>query len=314
MTTAVSVETMRKSDAYTIAKLTDSKTLMYRAGKGVFESRQWKGKTAIVCGTGNNAGDGYVLALLLKEANIDCKLFLLKEKFSEDGKYYFDKCVQESIPYAICDENTYFYEYSEIVDCIFGTGFKGEVKGLAGTIIDRINDAALNADAYVVSVDINSGLDGDCGTTTRCVCSHLTVSIGSFKTGHFLNMGSRVRQKLVNCDIGIEIIGEQYYLANPSIVEFDSDVDDPDEFDDFDEFDDPDDSMFEPVVFSNLTEFYAYAENCISHVQDNPVQFISDCREYLIDDVLVHGFGDCSVYADDSNTYILMKGYSSKEW
>lgn len=286
MMTAVSVETMRKSDAYTIAKLTDSKTLMYRAGKGVFESRQWKGKTAIVCGTGNNAGDGYVLALLLKKANIDCKLFLLKEKFSEDGKYYFDKCVQESIPYVICDENTYFYEYSEIVDCIFGTGFKGEVKGLAGTIIDRINDAALNADSYVVSVDINSGLDGDCGTAAKCVCSDLTVSIGAFKTGQFLNMGSRVRKKIVNCDIGIEFIGEKYYFATPSVLEVN-------------------DTFQEDEYFDNFTEFYAYAEDLLSYVPVSPVDFISQCTELLAVNPYVRGFGDYAVYGTVDATYLI---------
>ena len=70
---------MRKSDAYTIANYIDSKKLMYKAGVGVFNSYDYKGNIAIVCGSGNNAGDGYVLSLLLKEKNISSTLFLLAE-------------------------------------------------------------------------------------------------------------------------------------------------------------------------------------------------------------------------------------------
>ena len=82
MEKVISVETMRQSDAYTIENYISSKSLMYRAGVGVFESCDWQGSVAIVCGSGNNAGDGYVLALLLKEINVPVTLFLIKEKFS----------------------------------------------------------------------------------------------------------------------------------------------------------------------------------------------------------------------------------------
>lgn len=200
----ISVERMRRSDAYTIANLVDSKELMFRAGKGVFDSYKWKGKTAIVCGSGNNAGDGYVLALLLRSAGVDCTLFLIKEKFSEYGRFYFDKCMAQGIPYKLCDGDTDFEGYSEIVDCIFGTGFKGEVKGIAADIIDKINSSK----AFVVSVDINSGMNGDDGTAIKCVCSDLTVSIGYFKTGHFMNKAKECIKSIVNCDIGIVLVDE----------------------------------------------------------------------------------------------------------
>ena len=108
MEKVITVETMRKSDAYTIANYIDSKKLMYKAGVGVFNSYDYKGNIARVCGSGNNAGDGYVLSLLLKEKNIFSTLFLIKEKFSEDGKYYFDKCMEQNIPYKVCDEGTDF--------------------------------------------------------------------------------------------------------------------------------------------------------------------------------------------------------------
>ncbi|MBR3423298.1 MAG: NAD(P)H-hydrate dehydratase, partial [Clostridia bacterium] len=66
--------------------------------------------------------------------------------------------------------------------------------------------------AYVVSVDINSGLDADSGLSDLCVVSDLTVSVGGFKTGHFLNMAKDVMKEKVNCDIGIEPVGRTYRL------------------------------------------------------------------------------------------------------
>ena len=204
MKEVVSVKTMRESDEYTIKAKTDSKTLMKRAGEAVFNSYSWQGKTAIVCGTGNNAGDGYVLATFLKEK---CHLFLLKDKFSPDGKYYFDECVKMGVGYSFIDESTSFEEYDTIVDCIFGTGFKGEVQGFVKTVIDKINTSG----KHVISCDIPSGLNGDMGVGYS-VISDLTLSIGTLKTGLILNEAKDKIKKLINCPIGIDITGEKYYL------------------------------------------------------------------------------------------------------
>ena len=71
MNRTVSVQVMRDSDAWTIANKIPSKELMRRAGEGIFRAAKWKGPVAIVCGSGNNAGDGYVVADLLKKEGID---------------------------------------------------------------------------------------------------------------------------------------------------------------------------------------------------------------------------------------------------
>ena len=65
----VDVKTMQESDRATIESGTSARELMLRAAKGIFESYTWGGKTLIVCGVGNNAGDGYALATLLHKAN-----------------------------------------------------------------------------------------------------------------------------------------------------------------------------------------------------------------------------------------------------
>ncbi|MCH5198969.1 MAG: NAD(P)H-hydrate dehydratase [Oscillospiraceae bacterium] len=208
MIQVLSVENMRKSDLSAISGGTAGKELMLRAARGIFESVSWKGPVAIVCGSGNNAGDGYALALLLKEHSISCSLFLISEKFSEDGKYYFDKCIAEGVAHFLCGEDTSFCGYNTIVDCIFGTGFSGDVSGKAKEIIEKIN----LSNAFIVSADINSGLNGNSGMGKTSVISDITVSIGSFKPGHFLNAAKDCIKKTVNADIGIPPIEKPFYL------------------------------------------------------------------------------------------------------
>ena len=207
MPVCVSTEVMRESDRWTIENLVPSKELMARAGRAIFEQADWKGPVGVICGKGNNAGDGFVVASLLKDKGIECEIVLLYgDSFSEDGKYYYDICVSKGIP--VVNDSDYS-RYKTIVDCIFGTGFKGEVKEPARTAIEKINSSG----AYVVSADINSGLNGDTGLGDLYVISDLTVSIGTFKYGHFTGHADKVMKRKVNCDIGIRIIGETKELG-----------------------------------------------------------------------------------------------------
>lgn len=209
MQKVVSVAVMRHSDAETIRRGVPSRELMLRAGKGILESHAWKGPVAIVTGSGNNGGDGYVLALLLREKGIPCTVFLLSDRFSEDGRYYYKKCLEKGVEIQYFTESTAFLGYSEVVDCILGTGFSGDVSGLVATAIRRINESQ----AFVISVDINSGLNGDSGASRLCVRSDLTASVGFYKSGHFLNQAKDVIGSLCNLDIGIDLYGESFHLV-----------------------------------------------------------------------------------------------------
>lgn len=274
----ISVETMRHSDAYTIENYIDSKSLMYKAGVGVFESCDWFGRVAIVCGSGNNAGDGYVLALLLKEINIPVTLFLIKDKFSQDGRYYFDRCINAKIPYHLCDENTSFMDYNIIVDCIFGTGFKGTARGIAGEIIDKIN----NSQGTVISVDINSGLNGDNGISEKCVKSNTTVSIGYLKPGLLINDAPKYIGNLKNCHIGIELVGE-YYVLQDNL---------------------PDISVKE-IIFENLKDFSAHFNIPYETAFEKPVEVISSVAKEKNISVLVKNLGEYSVIVSENKAYII---------
>ena len=200
----ISVERMRKSDAYTIEHFVPSKELMYRAAKGVYDSyHKWQNKQiAILVGGGNNGGDGYALAGILKENGCDPVVIKVSDKMSEDGKYYCDIAIEKGVSVISFSEDMNFKEYDIIVDCILGTGFTGDVRGNAAEAIEAINKST----AFVISVDINSGMNGDTGEASVAVRSDLTVSIGYIKTGLVTEEAKRYIGELVNVDIGIVLV------------------------------------------------------------------------------------------------------------
>ena len=204
---AVSVAEMRAADQYTIAKGTPSRELMRRAAQGVFDAyRGWDDKKIlIVCGSGNNGGDGYALASILKDRGLEPVLLLVSNKFSEDGLFYYSQCRAKgviSFVYGADPVNTGSYDV--IVDCMLGTGFSGIPRDPIAAAIREINRCREEHGAFVISVDINSGMNGDSGEAEIAVISDLTVSIGFYKTGFFRGKAPDLIGSLTNADIGIE--------------------------------------------------------------------------------------------------------------
>ena len=214
MQTILTVQSMRESDARTIAGGIPGQELMGRAARAIFEAAQWQPPVAVVCGKGNNGGDGYALACLLQEAGIGCRLLVQGEPTTPDAQHYAEKCRQMQIPVLPWEQVTDLGEYRTVADCIFGTGFHGEAGGEAARIIGLINRSG----AYVVSADINSGINGDNGLGPAAVLSDLTVSIGSLKPGHFLARAKDVMKRVVNADIGIPPVGHRLALMEEEDV------------------------------------------------------------------------------------------------
>ncbi len=212
----ISVAEMRAADARTIASGTPGKILMGRAAKGIFDAVQagdvpgfedgWKGKkTVVVCGSGNNGGDGYALASIMADEGFDVTLVRASEKLSEDGGYYYGKCREAFVPELdFAGEETDLSDFDIAVDCVLGTGFQGEPRGSAKDAIDVINEAGKRG-VRIVSCDINSGMNGDTGEAVNAVKSDLTVSIGFYKTGLFRGRAPELIGSLKNVDIGIRL-------------------------------------------------------------------------------------------------------------
>lgn len=214
MINVTSVENMKKSDAETTESI-PAVELMARAAKGILDAMKaecFRAPVAVVCGVGNNAGDGFALAELLSDAGVDCTVFLLSDRFSESGRYYFDRCEKKGVKVS---ETLDLAGFGTVVDCIFGVGLHGDVGEPYKSAIEAINSSG----AYVVSADINSGLGGDSGLPMgAAVKSDLTVSVGSFKSGHFLNSAKDYIKKKVNVDIGIDLIDEPAKLIEASDI------------------------------------------------------------------------------------------------
>ena len=206
----VSVKNMRESDAHTIVEHTTSAELMHRAAQGIFDAVQFNGKVAIVCGKGNNGGDGYALACILLEHGITPTVFRVSDKFSPDGLYYYKTAVSHGAEEASLAVPAALNGFDIVVDCLLGTGFSGTVKDEIQNAIEQINASG----AYVISAAINSGINGDTGVAEIAVNSDLTVSIGAYKTGMFLNDAPYFIDKLTNADIGIHILREEYKLID----------------------------------------------------------------------------------------------------
>ncbi len=205
-TPVLSVAEMRQADADTIANGTPSVELMRRAAQGIFDAYDgWKdAKTLVICGSGNNGGDGYALAQILAGHDFDVEILRVSEKFSDDGRYYYEKCLALGIPVFAYDASFDVLGYGILVDCMLGTGFAGVPREPVAEVIRRVNGAKEKG-AFVVSADINSGMNGDTGEAELAVKSDLTVSIGYLKHGLLQGRAQELIGRLVNVEIGIEL-------------------------------------------------------------------------------------------------------------
>lgn len=217
MLNVITVKTMRESDAHTIEEYVPSLELMERAAMGVYKAMEWGGRIAVLTGPGNNGGDGYALACILADRGIACTVLRVSEKFSQDGRHYHDLALSKGVEIIPFTQDTDLQGYDILVDCLLGTGFSGQVKDLFRAAIKAMNNARK---AFVVSVDINSGMNGDTGKAELAVKSNLTVTIGYLKAGFFLGDAIWYVDKLAVADIGIRLIREDYFLASSDEIIF----------------------------------------------------------------------------------------------
>ena len=206
----LTVAQMREADTYTINEKNEpSLTLMYRAGEALAneaENLVSQGEVLCVCGGGNNGGDGYVCAEILRERGREVTVVCVGESKSADNEYYKQRFIEAGgrIEKAF-PEN----KFSLVVDCLLGTGFYGAPKGECAVAIERIK-AYKTDGAKVLSADIPSGLNGDNGQKSLCVEADVTLCIGEEKTGVYYGEGVDVAGKVVRKDIGIVLPNEEY--------------------------------------------------------------------------------------------------------
>lgn len=200
---------MRISDQKTIEQAVPSLVLMNRAAMGVYLATHWHGKIVIAVGSGNNGGDGFALACILKENGIDSRIVTLSDSLSPDSAYYAKKAEHLGISRSGFVSGT-FADCDMIADCLLGTGFHGNVREPYATAIREINASR----ASVISVDINSGMNGDTGEAETAVYSDLTVTIGYVKKGFLSANAPLYLKRLVCADIGILLDHEENKICS----------------------------------------------------------------------------------------------------
>jgi len=188
-----------------------SLTLMDRAGRAVAEAALElaapKGRFVIVCGAGNNGGDGYVAARLLRGAGRDTRVLALAppEKLSPDARAVREQAERAGVPIDEAGELAAVDAGvgDVVVDALLGTGLSRAPEGALAGAIARIETARV-AGARVLAVDVPSGLSADTGRPLgACVRADRTVTFGFQKRGLVLHPGAAQAGEVIVADIGI---------------------------------------------------------------------------------------------------------------
>ncbi len=234
----LTVEQMRKAEQRAIEELAvPSLVLMERAGEAVADAAAGLlapapaegAKVVVVCGSGNNGGDGMVAARHLAARGHLVTVFLAaplsslrgdarrqRERLSGEGIPLLDL----SRPGSLAAASSALLSADLVVDALLGIGVSRPVEGHLAEVVEAVNGTP----APVVSVDVPSGLDPDTGFASGAVVmADLTVTLGWPQPGILLFPGARLAGEVVVADIGLpeaslEGVGETGSLLTPSDV------------------------------------------------------------------------------------------------
>ncbi len=180
--------------------------LMERAGvataRAIMDRYSQLKKALVLCGPGNNGGDGLVIARELHNAGYTVKALVLgsKSRLSPDCALQYSIVKKLGLTITFNSRFTTRDTHGAVlVDAIFGTGLNKKVSGSAVTMIKNINASR----SPVISVDIASGIRADTGQVLgNAVKAEMTVTFGLPKRGHFLEPGAGHTGHLIVEDIG----------------------------------------------------------------------------------------------------------------
>ncbi|MFA5629306.1 MAG: NAD(P)H-hydrate dehydratase [Dehalococcoidales bacterium] len=186
-------------------------TLMENAGKQVaVEVRRvleeaFNKNIVVLCGPGNNGGDGLVCARYLNEWEAKVNVFLLGERNEKDAN--LKRVTQSRIPvYKNLDGLDSLLRTADVViDALFGTGVNRPLEDIYRDALKKVAEAKSKYRRLkTVAVDIPSGLNGDSGECgSACLSSDYTITLGFPKVGLFIGRGPQKAGKIVIADIGI---------------------------------------------------------------------------------------------------------------
>ena len=192
---------MYRADAGAIERGVPGERLMEAAGKAIVDEilARWASRpVAVLCGPGNNGGDGFVVARLLAMEGWQVTVALLGERnrLKGDARLNADRWAGPVVPLSPAALDG----CGLVVDAIFGAGLTRAPEGEAQAAIDAIN----RGEAPCIAVDIPSGVHGDTGTILGAAPqARLSVTFFRLKPGHLLLPGRGLTGEVVVADIGI---------------------------------------------------------------------------------------------------------------
>ncbi len=194
------VAEMGEADRLTIAAGTPGMVLMDNAGAAVARAlmqRRGMGRVSVLCGPGNNGGDGFVVARLLAAAGWPVRVALLggdPERLSGDARRQAERWTGPVEPLhlgVVADADL-------VVDGIFGSGL---TRALDDTVAATLREAAARG-VPLFAIDVPSGVMGDTGEALGAVAADCTVTFARKKPCHVLQPGRSLCGELVVADIG----------------------------------------------------------------------------------------------------------------
>ncbi len=212
----LTAEAMRAAEQAAIEAGTSVETLMERAGAALAEAAyRFAGPmpTLILCGPGNNGGDGYVAARHLAERGVAVRVAALADPGSEAAKSARSRWTGDIEPLS-----TQTIPAPLLIDCLFGTGLK---RGLEPFVSEHLSRLCAGAVASI-ACDVPSGVASDSGEELNPVPPFdATVTFGALKPAHLLFPSMRICGRLVLADIGTAADGNWHEIAPPELPALD---------------------------------------------------------------------------------------------
>ncbi len=182
----------------------------------LFNSHRFS-RVVLLVGKGNNGADAYCLGSLLLSDDLEVVAYQVYEEVSylcaKKGAFFEEN---GGIRFLLKDVSSLDFQDGDlIIDGLFGTGYKGELSSLIQGVINYCNAS----NAFVLSIDIPSGVDGDTGIVKDvAIKADMTGYLGALKVGHLFEEGLIHAGYLQFVDFGLDIeaMKGEYYLVDPS--------------------------------------------------------------------------------------------------
>jgi len=212
----LTAEKMRAAEQAAIDAGTSIEALMERAGSALAEAAyRFAGPTPvlILCGPGNNGGDGYVAARHLATRGVAVRVAAIGEPKSDAAKWARSQWSGE-----VESLSSDTVAAPVVIDALFGTGLKRGLEAFVSQQLSRLCDAAVAR----IACDLPSGVDADNGTELSAVPKFdMTVTFGALKPAHLLHPAMHKCGRLVLADIGIAAGTDWHEIGQPTLPPLD---------------------------------------------------------------------------------------------